>query len=106
MTTLFVTRHAGAVEWARRHQFGVAQVVPHLALTQVQAGDTVIGTLPVNLAAQVCAKGAAYWHLSLTLTAEERGLELSADDMERLGAQVQLFDIKPLALPPKPHSKP
>jgi CRISPR-associated protein Csx16 len=105
MTTLFVTRHAGAVEWARRQQFGVAQVVPHLALAQVQAGDTVIGTLPVNLAAQVCAKGAAYWHLSLELTAEQRGLELSADDMDRLGAQVQRFDIN-LALPPKPHSKP
>lgn len=96
MTTIFVTRHAGAVEWARRHKFGVARVVTHLVLAQVQPGNTVIGTLPVNLAAQVCAKGAAYWHLSLDLTTEQRGLELSADDMERLGARVQAFDIKPL----------
>lgn len=97
MSTIFVTRHAGAIEWARRQNLGTAQVVSHLVLAQVQPGDTVIGTLPVNLAAQVCAKGAAYWHLSLELTAEQRGLELSADDMTRLGARVQAFDIKPLS---------
>ena len=93
MTTIFVTRHAGAVEWARRHKFGIAQVVTHLALSQVQAGDTVIGSLPVNLAAQVCAAGAAYWHLSLELPAELRGRELFADDLERLGAQIKQFSV-------------
>ena len=59
----------------------------------VQPGDTVMGSLPVNLAAQVCAKGAAYWHLSVVLPLERRGQELSADELERLGAHLQLFHI-------------
>lgn len=100
MTTLFVSRHAGAIQWAERRQLHVDRVVPHLDLTLVQPGDTVIGSLPVNLAAQVCAAGAAYWHLSLEVPAELRGRELSADDLERLGARVEPFDVQPRSMQP------
>lgn len=98
MTTFFVSRHPGAVEWATRQHLHVDRVVPHLDLALVQSGDKVIGSLPVNLAAQVCAKGAAYWHLSVELSAELRGRELSADELEQLGARLQAFDIKPQTL--------
>lgn len=100
MTTYFVSRHPGAIEWAARQHFHVDRVVPHLDLTLVQPGDTVIGSLPVNLAAQVCAAGAAYWHLSLEVPAELRGCELSADDLERLGARVEPFDVQPRSMQP------
>jgi CRISPR-associated protein Csx16 len=93
VTTFFITRHPGAIEWANRQQFKVDIQIPHLDPAQVQAGDTVIGTLPVNLAAQVCAKDAAYWHLSLALPANQRGQELSADELERLGAHIESFQI-------------
>lgn len=96
MTTFFISRHAGAIEWVKRQRLEVDSFVPHLDLVQVQPGDTVIGSLPVNLAAQVCAAGAAYWHLSLALSAGLRGQELTADDMHRLRARVEPFDIKPL----------
>lgn len=69
-------------------------MVPHLDLAQVQPGDIVIGSLPVNLAAQVCAGGAAYFHLTLELSAELRGKELSADDLESLGARVEAFGVQ------------
>lgn len=98
MSTWFVSRHPGAIEWATRQHLQVDRTVPHLDPAQVQPGDTVIGSLPVNLAAQVCAKGASYWHLSVELPAELRGRELSADDLEQLGARVQAFDIKPQKL--------
>ncbi len=98
MTTYFISRHPGAVEWATRQHLHVDHVLPHLHPAQVQPGDTVIGSLPVNLAAQVCAKGAAYWHLSVELPAELRGRELSADDLEQLGARLQPFDVMPLTL--------
>lgn len=74
--------------------------VPHLEITHVQHGDTVIGTLPVNLAAQVCARGAVYWHLSLNMPADARGRELSAHELLALGATLQRFDV--IATPTTP----
>lgn len=68
--------------------------VPHLDPAQVQAGDTVIGTLPIQLAAQICARGAAYWHLSLEMPANKRGQELSAAELEALGASLQRFNVQ------------
>jgi len=93
MTTFFVSRHPGAIEWAATQSFRVDALMAHIDPTQVQSGDTVIGSLPVNLAAQVCERGAAYWHLSLALPADLRGRELSADDMQRLGARIKHFSI-------------
>jgi len=94
MTTYFVSRHPGAIEWAQGEALAIDHFVPHLDLALLQRGDTVIGSLPVNLAAQVCAAGAAYWHLSLELPAEFRGRELSAGDLRRLGAQVTPFEVR------------
>jgi CRISPR-associated protein Csx16 len=94
MTTYFVSRHPGAIEWAKRQKLEVTQFVPHLDPVEVQAGDTVIGSLPVNLAAQVCERGAAYWHLSLALPAALRGRELSAADMLQMGAHVHPYHVE------------
>jgi len=94
MTTWFVSRHHGAVEWARRQGFEVDRVVPHLQPEMIESGDVVIGSLPVNLAAEVCARGGRYCHLSLCLPAELRGCELSADDLEVLGARVEMYRVE------------
>lgn len=93
MTTWFVSRHPGALHWMRQHGPVFDRHVPHLDPAQVQPGDTVIGTLPVNLAAQVCACGAAYWHLALEMPAQARGRELSADELQALGATLQRYIV-------------
>jgi CRISPR-associated protein Csx16 len=67
MTTYFVTRHPGAVEWARESGISVDRQLAHLDIAEVKAGDWVIGTLPVHLAAEVCALGARYFHLALEI---------------------------------------
>lgn len=95
MTTYFISRHPGAIAWAARQNLHVDRQLSHLDVANIQPGDTVIGSLPVNLAAQVCAAGADYWHLSLELPAELRGQELSADDLQRLGAQLERFVVAP-----------
>ena len=91
--TWFVSRHPGALHWMQAHGPAFDRHVAHLDPTQVQAGDTVIGTLPIQLAAQICARHAAYWHLSLEMPANKRGQELSAQELETLGASLQRFDV-------------
>ena len=88
MTTWFVSRHAGAIEWAARQGLAVDRLVHHLDPDQVGGGDTVMGSLPVNLAAAVCQRGARYLHLSIELPPELRGKELSADQLDQLGAKM------------------
>lgn len=93
MGAYFVTRHAGATEWAARKGLS-AQVVSHLDMSWLEDGDLVLGTLPVSLAAEVCARGGRYFHLSLDVPPGMRGHELSADDMERLGASLEEFEVR------------
>ncbi len=93
MSVWFVTRHPGAVEWARRRGLDVDHWVPHLEPGQVRRGDVVAGTLPVHLAAQVCARGARYLHLQLELPLHRRGQELSADELDAAGARLHGYEI-------------
>lgn len=95
MTTWIVSRHPGALEWLRRHGIVADQQVAHLDLDQIAAGDCVIGTLPVNLIAELCKQGANYFHLDLKLLPEQRGQELSADDMDAAGAKLVQYVAKP-----------
>lgn len=95
MTTWFVSRHPGALQWMQRHGPAFDRHVAHLDPGDVQGDDTVIGTLPVHLAAQVCARGAAYWHLALGLPPEVRGRELGGEELAALGATLHRFDVRP-----------
>jgi CRISPR-associated protein Csx16 len=92
--TFFLSRHPGAVEWARRQGLVVDQWLAHLEVAQVQPGDTVIGTLPIHLAAQVCARGGRYLHLSLDVPPQWRGRELTADELEAAGARLEGYDVR------------
>lgn len=94
MTTYFVTRHAGAKQWASEQGINVDAVVDHLNIEAMQAGDTVLGSLPVNLVAELNAKGARYFHLSLPLSEALRGKEISAELMRELGAKLEEFEAR------------
>lgn len=100
MTTWFVTRHPGAVEWAQRLGLVIDRQTAHLDPAHVQPGDVVIGTLSIHLAAQVCARGARFINLSLDLPPAARGRELSADDLQRYGARLEEYRIERVAAPP------
>lgn len=93
MTTYFVSRHPGALDWAAAQGLIVDQVINHLDPQIIQPGDVVIGTLPIHLAAQVCQRGGRYLHLSLDLPHDWRGRELSADDLRRFGARLEEYRV-------------
>ena len=91
---LFITRHPGAVEWAARQDLHIDRYLGHLDSAAIQPGDVVIGTLPVNLAAEICARGARFFNLSLDLPPYARGRELSADDLEQYGAHLEEYIVQ------------
>ena len=97
VTTYFISRHPGARKWAERQGLSVDRVLDHLEVAAVRPGDVVIGTLPINLAAEVCVRGARYLHLSLDLPFEKRGLELSADEMQRFGARIEEYQVEKIS---------
>lgn len=96
MTTYFVSRHPGAIAWAQEQELAIDAFVPHLDTACIAPGDIVMGSLPVNLAAQVCAAGGRYVHLSLTVTPQQRGRELTAAQLAAAGAQLKPYRIEEL----------
>lgn len=92
--TYLVTRHPGARDWAAAQGVAADEVRAHLDVADVRPGDTVVGTLPVNLAAAVCARGARYLHLTLELPAALRGRELSAAELEAHGARLEAYRVE------------
>ena len=97
MTRWFISRHPGACEWMAGLSIAIDHVVAHLDPTDVARGDVVYGSLPINLAVQVCERGAHYFHLSLVIPFALRGKELSAEQLAMLGARFEEFDIRRVA---------
>lgn len=94
MTVYFISRHPGSIAWAETQGLTVDRVIAHLDVEQIKPGDTVIGTLPVHLAAQVCERGAHYQHLVITIPPDQRGQELTAEDMVAFGATLEAYHVQ------------
>ncbi len=86
--TWVVSRHAGAVAWLREQGVCPDEEVEHLNLASIREGDTVVGSLPVHLVAEICKRGARYLHLQIEVPRDLRGHELSAEQMRRFGARL------------------
>lgn len=98
MTTLFVSRHPGALGWAAEEGIAVDVLLAHLDAETIQPGDIVIGTLPIHLAARVCERGGRYLHLSLELPPDWRGRELSAAELRQCGARLEEYRVTAVRL--------
>ena len=95
-TTWFVSRHPATIEWAKQRRLAIDRFVAHLETSEIDAGDTVIGTLPINLAAAVCRRGARYLHLALEAPAEWRGRELSGNELMIMSPRLESYRIEPV----------
>ena len=94
MSTWFVSRHPGAIEWAKCQQLPITHWVEHLDPAQIAEKDTVIGTLPVHLAAQVCERGGVFYFLAMELPHALRGQELSVSQMLSAKCKLQQYFVK------------
>ncbi len=104
MTTWFISRHQGAINWAKQQGIAVDHWITHLDLNNIQEGDTVIGTLPIHLAGAVCEKGARFFFLKLNLHSDQRGKELTADELLQAGCSLAEYNIT--SLPQQKHINP
>lgn len=93
MARYFVSRHPGAIAWAKQNGLSSAVFVTHLDERNLNSGDTLIGSLPAGMAARLCKRGIRYWHLNIELPAHLRGCELSAEEMGQLGVRLQPLHI-------------
>lgn len=93
MTVWFVSRHPGAVFWAKRRQLHVDRWVSHLLPDEVKEGDIVIGTLPMGIAAEVCQKGVRYFTLDIALAESDRGRELTESELESLNCTLKEVSV-------------
>ncbi|WP_461601614.1 CRISPR-associated protein Csx16 [Aeromonas rivipollensis] len=91
-----ISRHPGAIAWCQRQPLVIDVVLPHLDPVFICTGDWVIGTLPLPMVAEVQRFGARYLHLSVPVPPELRGQELSADQLEQLGASLIEYRVEAL----------
>ena len=86
---IIVTRHQGTVEWLQRRGIK-APVLPRAKRTDVE-NRVVYGVLPVMLAAY--AK--EVWIIEIPhLPFMAKGVELSADDLEKYGAKLVHYKVR------------
>ena len=93
----FITRHAGAKQWAENEALDIDAFIPHVAdefLANLQFKDTVIGTLPVHLASKVCDTGARFYFLTMDIPVHLRGKELTGNEMHECNVCLLPFKVK------------
>lgn len=96
MRTWVVSRHPGALTWLQHRGFKNYHQVAHLDPTVPQPGDVVVGNVPVPLIAALTERDIAYYHLTVPLTLERRGAELSCEELDHLGARLERFEVRRL----------
>lgn len=102
MTSYFVTGHPSALAWAAGEGI-VATPVSHWGpQVRVRDGDVVMGTLPVQIIAELTARGVRYLHLELDLPEGMRQQPLTVADMKRFGARLSEFKAERVATNTEP----
>lgn len=94
MTTYFITRHLGALDWAKINEVHFDIHLSHLAdLSGLNSGDVVIGILPMHMVAELNLMGIRYVHLSLNVPVYLRGQELTAFDLLQCNAKLEIYEV-------------
>lgn len=93
---MVVTRHPGAAKWVQQLLARKVQTLEHLDPQDIVPGGNYYGVFPINLAAAICVTGAQCWAITMQLPAELRGKELTAEQLDALGATLVRYEAKAL----------
>ncbi len=92
---ILISRHPGAEDWMYDAGYPVMdRVIPHLTdddIAGLVPRDQVIGTLPVQMIADLTARGVEYRHIDMQVPAILRGQELSSLQMQACRAKLTRF---------------
>lgn len=95
MRGIIVSRHVGAIEFAREFcrfaNIEVVMTVDHL--DTVPEVDVIVGVLPLHLAIQLLKQKTVYLVQLPNLPRELRGRELTVEEMVKYGAGVYRFGL-------------
>ncbi|WP_201583312.1 CRISPR-associated protein Csx16 [Psychrobacter jeotgali] len=95
MSIYLVSRHQGAVDWMNHTGHHYDAHLTHLTdYEMLTAGDTVIGSLPINIVADLNVLGVNYLHLSLYIPEQLRGVELTAEQLSALDAKLEQYVVR------------
>lgn len=93
MSVYLVSRHKGTLDWFEQQGVKIDHHIVHFDPDCIQPGDTVVGILPIQLAAKICAKGGRYLHLQMNVPLEFRGQELSTEQLDEFGAELVCYNV-------------
>lgn len=98
MKVLFITRHEGAIHWAkaREAKLGITEYLSHLSeetIKSLKEGDVVIGILPIQIIARLNKAGILFYALTIDVPQELRGVELTQEQMALVNCKIQNFTV-------------
>ncbi len=89
---VIVSRHEGAVKWLAQRGI-TGQVLTHVSDPAQVADKAVVGNLPLHLAAQAARIGSIDMP---GLRADQRGQDLSPEEMDAAGASIVWYEVRAL----------
>lgn len=92
---IIVTSHEGTIKWMAENGVKASKIVmDSFDPSTVKPTDTVIGTLPLHLAAEVIRRGGRYWNFVLDIPRSlRRKKELTAEDIAQCRPRFEEFRI-------------
>jgi putative CRISPR-associated protein (TIGR02620 family) len=93
MSKIIVTKHQAALEFLKRMGIHDAAIYRHIDVSLVNEDMTIIGNVPLHLAAKVKDVMAIEFH---NLPNNRRNDELTLDDMIQFGAHLKRYKVRRL----------
>ena len=97
MTSYLITRHSGAIDWAKQQNLKIDKVLSHINeinIERLSSNDKIYGNLPLHIINTLCEKNIEYWNLDLDIPLALRGKDLNLKEMNNCHARIERYTVK------------